>query len=122
MISQYMPVFAWLFVVLILFVSFKELKGNREGFRLIKDWSSRNQWQGKTTTATLVSWKQTKAMHNFDYFYTFVVSCDLDGSKEMYNAAGVVRISQAALLKKGQAVTIKYQGMPPKKIAVVEID
>jgi hypothetical protein len=121
-ISKYIPVITWLFVLFIFIVSLKGIKGNRRNFDLIKNWSSKDQWQGKTATAKLINWKQTQAMHNFDYFYTFVVSCNLDGREKIYNAAGVVKISQAALLKKGKNVTIKYQGVPPKKIAVIEID
>ncbi|AHG20860.1 hypothetical protein Z042_15550 [Chania multitudinisentens RB-25] len=119
---RYIPVIAWLFVVLIVIVAFKGIKVNKGDFRLIKDWSNKDQWQGQMMTAKLISWKQARAMHNFDYFYTFVISCDLEGREKTYNAAGVVKISQAALLKKGQSVTIKYQGVPPKKIAIIGMD
>ncbi|KFK97920.1 hypothetical protein IV04_02395 [Serratia sp. Ag1] len=112
----------WLFVVFFFIITIRGIKGNRGEFGLVKDWSSRNLWEGKVANAKLISWKQMQAMHNFDYFYIFVVDCDLDGVKKTYNAAGVVKISQAALLKKGQSVTVKYQGIPPKKIAVIEID
>lgn len=121
-VFRYVPVITWLFVALIIVITFRGIKVNKGDFRLIKDWSSKDQWQGRTTTAKLISWKQAQAMHNFDYFYIFVVSCDLDGREEIYNAAGVVKISQAASLKKGQEVIIKHQGTPPKKIAVIDID
>lgn len=104
------------------YFSFKGIKINKKESSEIKDWSSRDLWKGSVTTARLISWKQLQATHNIDYFYSFTVESELDGSLKQYSAAGVVKASEAGKLRKGLVVTIKHQGVPPKKMAVIGID
>ncbi|WP_234008604.1 hypothetical protein [Serratia sp. MYb239] len=113
-----------MFVIVLLYVyfSFKGIKINKKESSEIKDWSSRDLWKGSVTTARLISWKQLQATHNIDYFYSFTVESELDGSLKQYSAAGVVKASEAGKLRKGLVVTIKHQGVPPKKMAVIGID
>ncbi|CAE1151612.1 hypothetical protein ACWA06_15925 [Serratia rhizosphaerae] len=121
-ISEYASMAVWIVAIIIVFVSFKGIKVNKEGQEEIKNWSSQNLWNGDVASAKLVSWKQLQAKHNIDYFYSFTFECDLDGGTKKYNAAAVVKVSEASKLKKGLNLTIKYQGVPPKKIAVIGID
>ncbi|HGM6861995.1 TPA: hypothetical protein ACKQDZ_003352 [Serratia rubidaea] len=120
--SDYVSIAMCVIVLLIVFVSFKGVKVNKEGREEIKNWSSQNLWNGDVASAKLVSWKQLQAKHNIDYFYSFTFECDLDGSSKAYNAAAVVKVSEASKLKKGLNLTIKYQGIPPRKIAVIDVD
>ncbi|MHC5178145.1 hypothetical protein [Serratia rhizosphaerae] len=121
-ISEYASMAVWIVAIIIVFVSFKGVKVNKEGREEIKNWSSQSLWKGDVTSAKLVSWKQLQATHNIDYFYSFTVESELDGSLKQYSAAGVVKVSEAGKLRKGQVVTIKHQGVPPKKMAVIGID
>jgi hypothetical protein len=118
MMSQYLSVIAWVVVLLIVVIAVKGVRGNGDEFKLIKDWSSKNSWAGTLTAATLISWEQTKAMNNFDYFYVLTFKIDALGGQGKYRAAGVVKVAQASLLKKGMKLTVKYHGIPPTKIAV----
>lgn len=109
-------------VLIIIFCSFRGIKVNKDESREIKDWSSRDLWKGSISTARLISWKQLQATHNIDYFYSFTVESELDGSLKQYSAAGVVKASEVGKLRKGLVVIIKHQGVPPKKIAVIGVD
>ncbi|MBD8454838.1 hypothetical protein IG568_21205 [Serratia rubidaea] len=109
-------------VLLYVYVSFKGIKINKNESSEIKDWSSRDLWKGSVTTARLISWQQLQATHNIDYFYSFTVESELDGSLKQYSAAGVVKASEVGKLRKGLVVIIKHQGVPPKKIAVIGVD
>ncbi|MEB6338034.1 hypothetical protein [Serratia rhizosphaerae] len=120
--SDYISLSMFVIVLLHVYFSFKGIKINKNESSEIKDWSSRDLWKGSVTTARLISWKQLQATHNIDYFYSFTVESELDGSLKQYSAAGVVKASEAGKLRKGLVVTIKHQGVPPKKMAVIGID
>lgn len=120
--SDYISLSMFVIVLLYVYFSFKGIKINKKESSEIKDWSSRDLWKGSVTTARLISWKQLQATHNIDYFYSFTVESELDGSLKRYSAAGVVKASEAGKLRKGLVVTIKHQGVPPKKMAVIGID
>lgn len=120
--SDYISLSMFVIVLLYVYFSFKGIKINKKESSEIKDWSSRDLWKGSVTTARLISWKQLQATHNIDYFYSFTVESELDGSLKQYSAAGVVKASEAGKLRKGLVVTIKHQGVPPKKMAVIGID
>lgn len=121
-IQEFIDIFLVGVVLIIIFCSFRGIKVNKDESREIKDWSSRDLWKGSVSTARLISWKQLQATHNIDYFYSFTVESELDGNLKQYSAAGVVKASEAGKLRKGLVVTIKHQGVPPKKIAVVGVD
>ncbi|WP_332108035.1 hypothetical protein [Serratia rubidaea] len=120
--SDYISLSMFVIVLLYVYFSFKGIKINKNESREIKDWSSRNLWKGSISTARLISWKQLQATHNIDYFYSFTVESELGGSLKQYSAAGVVKASEVGKLRKGLVVTIKRQGIPPKKIAVIGVD
>lgn len=120
--SDYISLSMFVIVLLYVYVSFKGIKINKNESSEIKDWSSRDLWKGSVTTARLISWQQLQATHNIDYFYSFTVESELDGSLKQYSAAGVVKASEVGKLRKGLVVTIKHQGVPPKKIAVIGVD
>ncbi|MDC6116804.1 hypothetical protein [Serratia rubidaea] len=120
--SDYISLSMFVIVLLYVYFSFKGIKINKNESREIKDWSSRNLWKGSISTARLISWKQLQATHNIDYFYSFTVESELGGSLKQYSAAGVVKASEVGKLRKGLVVTIKHQGIPPKKIAVIGVD
>lgn len=121
-ISEYLDLVLLVVAILIVFVSFKGVKINRDDKHEIKNWTSQSLWKGNITSAKLISWKQLQATHNIDYFYSFTFESDIEGSPKQYSAAGVVKVSEAGGLKKGLNLKIKYQDIPPKKIAVVGID
>ncbi|WP_318531759.1 hypothetical protein [Serratia rubidaea] len=120
--SDYISLSMFVIVLLYVYVSFKGIKINKNESSEIKDWSSRDLWKGSVTTARLISWQQLQATHNIDYFYSFTVESELDGSLKQYSAAGVVKASEVGKLRKGLVVIIKHQGVPPKKIAVIGVD
>lgn len=120
--SDYISLSMFVIVLLYVYFSFKGIKINKNESSEIKDWSSRDLWKGSVTTARLISWQQLQATHNIDYFYSFTVESELDGSLKQYSAAGVVKASEVGKLRKGLVVIIKHQGVPPKKIAVIGVD
>lgn len=120
--SDYISLSMFVIVLLYVYFSFKGIKINKNESSEIKDWSSRDLWKGSVTTARLISWQQLQATHNIDYFYSFTVESELDGSLKQYSAAGVVKASEVGKLREGLVVTIKHQGVPPKKIAVIGVD
>ncbi|MDC6108671.1 hypothetical protein [Serratia rubidaea] len=120
--SDYISLSMFVIVLLYVYFSFKGIKINKNESSEIKEWSSRDLWKGSVTTARLISWQQLQATHNIDYFYSFTVESELDGSLKQYSAAGVVKASEVGKLRKGLVVIIKHQGVPPKKIAVIGVD
>jgi hypothetical protein len=120
--SEYISIAMCIVAVLVIVVSFKGVKVNQNDRSEIKNWTSQSLWKGNITSAKLISWKQLQATHNIDYFYSFTFESDIEGSPKQYSAAGVVKVSEAGGVKKGLDLKIKYQGIPPKKIAVVGID
>ncbi|AVJ19861.1 MULTISPECIES: hypothetical protein [Serratia] len=105
-----------------IFGSLRGLKGQGGDFTEIKNWLSRDRWKGDIKDASLVSWRQTNATNNFDYYFIFTFDANLDGEDKQYSAAAVVRASEIPKLKKGLPIIIKYDGNPPKKIAVMSVD
>lgn len=106
-------------VLLIVFVNLKGLKQPKNDYRLIKFCATQNSWAGNLQEAELLSWKQTKSTHKYDY-YIFSISLDINGSHKKVEAAAVVKVSEVPRLKKGLKVIVKYQGVNPNKIAVVD--
>ena len=121
-ISEHPFIFAWSVILVLVFISVKGLKGQKDDIKEIKNWSSRDLWKGELTTASLLSWKQTKATHNFDYFYILTFKANIFDRAQTYSAAGVVKASEISKLKSGLKLTVKYKGKPPTKMAVVDID
>ncbi|MGW1444226.1 hypothetical protein ACWA06_15935 [Serratia rhizosphaerae] len=121
-ISECPFIFAWSVIFTLVFISIRGLRGQKDDIKEIKNWIGRDLWKGSISTGRLISWKQLQATHNIDYFYSFTVESELDGSLKQYSAAGVVKASEAGKLRKGLVVTIKHQGVPPKKMAVIGID
>ncbi|BFO12670.1 hypothetical protein GGER_51800 [Serratia rubidaea] len=114
-ISEHPFIFAWSVIFILVFISIRGLRGQKDDIKEIKNWIGRDLWKGSVTTARLISWKQLQATHNIDYFYSFTVESELDGSLKQYSAAGVVKASEVGKLRKGLVVTIKHQGVPLRK-------
>ncbi|WBF45532.1 hypothetical protein [Serratia rubidaea] len=122
LISEHPFIFAWSVIFILVFISIRGLRGQKDNIKEIKNWIGRDLWKGSVTTARLISWQQLQATHNIDYFYSFTVESELDGSLKQYSAAGVVKASEVGKLREGLVVIIKHQGVPPKKIAVIGVD
>lgn len=106
--------------VLLIVVSLKGIKGQKEDSLEVKYWLSRNSWQGELETGTLQSWRQTSIVNNYDHYYLLAFEADIGGSQGIYKAATVLNASEVSKLRKGLSLTFKYQGVPPKKIAVID--
>ncbi|WP_203067048.1 hypothetical protein [Serratia sp. Tan611] len=98
------------------------LKGQGDDLIKIKYWLSKERWKGEIKEALLVSWRQTNATNNFDYYFVFVFEISVGGKNKQYSAAAVVRVSEVSKLKAGLPIIIKYDGVPPEKIAVMSVD
>jgi hypothetical protein len=105
----------------LIFISLRGLKGQKADMTEIKYWLSRDSWQGEVTTGTLREWKQTTTTHNFNPFFILTFDANLEGSVKQYKAAAVLKVSEIPQLKKGNPVVIKYQGIPPEKMAVLSM-
>lgn len=108
-------------MLVFIFICLKGLKGQKADITEIKYWLSRDSWQGEVTTGTLREWKQTTTTHNFDPFFIVTFDANLEGGVKQYKAAAVLKVSEIPQLKKGNPVVIKYQGIPPKKMAVLSM-
>ncbi|HBY9523154.1 TPA: hypothetical protein MJA18_000618 [Klebsiella aerogenes] len=110
------------FSFFLLFGSLRNLKGQGGDLTEIKNWLSRERWPGEIKNASLVSWRQTNATNNFDYYFVFTFEANIEGTTKQYNAAAVVRASEIPKLKPGLQLTIKHEGVPPKRMAVMDVD
>ena len=119
--SQHSNLIALGVILVFIFICLKGLKGQKEDVTEIRYWLSKDKWQGEVTTATLREWKQTSTTHNFDYFFIVTFDANLEGGVKQYKAAATLKVSEISQLKKGMPIVIKYQGVPPKKIAVLSM-
>ncbi|TDT59278.1 hypothetical protein [Kosakonia oryzendophytica] len=103
--------------------SVRGIKDKGETFTLLKNWAaiSHPQKKGEMAIGTLISWKQTSTMNNFDYYFIFTFEAEIEGKKKTYNAAAVVKVADISKLKKGLPMTFKYTGNPPDKLAVIDV-
>ncbi|WP_313353419.1 hypothetical protein [Kosakonia cowanii] len=116
-ITKYLHFIPWILVGLIVVSSLKGIKVNKEENTLIREWNTKDKWQGEVTAASIIDWKQLNVMRNFDYFYLFTLESNIGGKKTVLKAAGVIPVSQAKLIKNGASVVVKYS-IQPKKTAV----
>lgn len=72
------------------------LKGQGDDLIKIKYWLSKERWKGEIKEALLVSWRQTNATNNFDYYFVFVFEISVGGENKQYSAAAVVRVSEVS--------------------------
>jgi len=78
--------------VLGLFIMFSIFKPNKNELIGIKNWNTRDTWQGVTVTTEAKSWSQTETKYGNDFFYDFSVLLVIDGKeKNIYRE----RISKA---------------------------
>ncbi len=68
------------FSFFLLFGSLRSLKGEGGDLTEIKNWLSRERWPGEIKNASLVSWRQTKATNNFDYYFVFTFEANIEGT------------------------------------------
>ena len=120
-ISEYSGTIGVAVTVLIIFVSLRGLKGQKEDFQEIRDWLTKEKWQGELTTGSLKSWKQTSTTNNFDYYFIMTFEATIDGKINEHKAAAVVKASDIPKLKKGMPILVKYQNKAAGKMAVVEL-
>ncbi|WP_242430070.1 hypothetical protein [Kluyvera intermedia] len=120
-LSEHSNLIALSVMLVFIFVCLRGLKGQKTDVMEIKYWLSRDKWQGEVTTATLREWKQTSTMHNFNHFFIVTFDANLEGRVKQYKAAAALKVSEIPHLKKGMPIMIKYQGVPPKKIAVLSM-
>ncbi len=107
--------------LLIVFVSLRGLKGQKEDFQEIRDWLTKDKWQGELTTVSLKSWRQTSTTNNFDYYFIMTFEATIGGKTSDHKAAAVVKVSDVPKLKKGIPSLVKYQNKASGKMAVVEL-
>lgn len=121
-ITKYLHFIPWILVVLIVVSSLKGIKVNKEENTLIREWNTKDKWQGDMTVASIIDWKQLNVMRNFDYFYEFTLESTIGGKKTVLKAAGVIPVSQARLIKNGASVVLKYSLNPPKTAVEYIVD
>jgi hypothetical protein len=109
-------------MLIFIFICLRGLKGQKEDFREIRNWVARDNWKGDLAIGKLKEWKQTSTTNNFDHYYIFTIESDLSGEPKTYKAATVLKNAEVIKIKIDMPVTIKYQGVPPKRMAVMYVD
>ncbi|WP_312689289.1 hypothetical protein [Kosakonia sp.] len=122
-IHDAMPFFGFFFFIFFFIISVRGIKDKGETFTLLKNWAaiSHPQKKGEMAIGTLLNWKQTSTMNNFDYYFIFTFEAEIEGKKKTYDAAAVVKVADISKLKQGLPVTFKYTGNPPDKLAVLDV-
>ncbi|HBQ7845394.1 TPA: hypothetical protein L8R78_005151 [Klebsiella aerogenes] len=108
-------------MLIFIFICLRGLKGQKEDFSEIRNWVARDNWNGELAIGKLKEWKQTSTTNNFDHFYIFTIESNLSGEVQAYKAETVLKTSEVIKLKKDMPVMFKYQGVPPKKTAVMNV-
>lgn len=107
--------------VLGLFVMFSIFKPNKNELFEIKNWKTREEWQGEVITTEPKSWSQTDTKYGNDFFYNFKVPLTIAGKENILTAKGLVRPNDIHKLKKGVKVIVKYSDDIPTKVAVIDV-
>lgn len=111
---------AW--ALFIMFFPPVAIKKHNNDLTAITNWLNRERWEGGVKKASLISWRQTDATNNLDCYFIFTFNADLDGKIKQYSAATVVRLAEVEKLREGLSVTVKYDQIPPQKMAVISVD
>lgn len=104
-----------------LFVMFSIFKPNKNELIEIKNWKTREQWQGEMITTEPKSWSQTDTKYGNDFFYSFKVPLTIAGKESMHTGKGLVRPNDIHKLKKGIRVIVKYSEDTPPKVAIIDV-
>ncbi|MCU5771713.1 hypothetical protein N5923_08940 [Erwiniaceae bacterium BAC15a-03b] len=109
------------FFFLLIFSSLRGLKDSKGDLTKIKHWLNLRTGKGDLADGTLLSWHQTETTYGEDYLFLMTLLSNVEGEEKEYQAVGLVRASKIHLLKKTLPLTIKYQGTPPKKMSVINV-
>ncbi|MBI0552712.1 hypothetical protein [Pectobacterium parmentieri] len=120
--SDNLSLFAVGVKILIVFVSLKGLKGQKEDSIQIQQWLSREPWEGGTAQGKLKTWKQTTTTNNYNHYYILTFEFSFGGTPRNYSAVIVLNASEVIKLKKGVPLKIKHQEIPPENIAVLSVE
>ncbi|WIM55700.1 hypothetical protein P7T05_03820 [Pantoea anthophila] len=104
-----------------LFVMFLIFKPNKNELIEIKNWKTRDEWQGNVITIEPKSWSQTDTRYGNDFFYNFNVPLTVAGKEKVYSGKGLVRPNDIHKLKRGIRVIVKYNESNPPKVAIIDI-
>ncbi|AYH05902.1 hypothetical protein F6Q07_21495 [Pectobacterium parmentieri] len=121
-ISEYIAVLLVTFALITIFASFKGLKGQKEDSIQIQQWLTRESWKGEVAQGKLKTWKQITTTNNYNHYYILTFESSFNGMPENYSAAIVLNVTEVVKLKKDFPLVVKYQGVPPKKIAVLSVE
>ncbi|AOR65421.1 hypothetical protein [Pectobacterium wasabiae] len=103
------------------FIVISLFKPNKNELLGIKNWKTRDKWQGTTVTTEIKSWSQTETKYGNDFFYNFDFPIYLNGKEKLYTAKGLVRPNDIHKLRKGMEVVVKYNEDSPPKVAVIDV-
>ncbi|KAA9002630.1 hypothetical protein FJU30_03635 [Affinibrenneria salicis] len=120
-ISEYAVIIVIAITLSMLALALHGLKGSKKVIGETKDWLSRERWKGELRETKLKSWEQTNATYGMDHFYSFNFDLEVNGDLKEYCAAALIRANDICRLKKGLTIIVKYDEMPPKKIAVTDV-
>lgn len=108
--------------VLFIVVSFVLMKPNKAEIATLKDWTSRDRWEGDVTHAQLESWYQTDTKYGNDFLYDFYFNATLNNVTRKFKAKGLVRPDDIHKLKKGLVLVVKYGPGSPPRLAVLAVN
>jgi len=108
--------------VLGIIFAFSTLKPNKNEITTLRDWSSREKWDGKIIEASIETWHQTDTKYGNDFLYDFSFTAPINNINKKYVAKGLVRPNEIHKIQKGLTLIIKYNNDNPPRIAVVAID
>ncbi|ACX88207.1 hypothetical protein F6Q07_21485 [Pectobacterium parmentieri] len=103
------------------FIVISLFKPNKNELLGIKNWKTRDKWQGTIVTTEIKSWSQTETKYGNDFFYNFDFPIDLNGKKKLYTAKGLVGPNDIHKLRKGMGIIVKYNEDSPPKVAVIDV-
>lgn len=108
--------------ILGIILAFSTLKPNKDEVTTLRDWSSREKWNGQIIEASLESWHQTDTKYGNDFLYDFTFTATVNDTRKQYVAKGLVRPNEVHKIQKGLILVIKYNADNPPRIAVMAID
>ncbi|WP_380180334.1 hypothetical protein [Kalamiella sp. sgz302252] len=117
-LSEHAIKISWAIFILIIFISLRGLKDQKEDIGLVRDWKKRNEWPGEICQARLTAWRQTKIRYGLNYLFVLTFEYKM---KE-YNAITDIKPINMSRLKKNMEVMVKFDAFPPSRIAVIDID
>lgn len=108
--------------VLGVMLAFSTLKPNKNEITTLRDWTSREKWDGQIMKAQIEIWQQTDTKYGNDFLYDFTFTASINNVTKKYIGKGLVKPNEIHKVKKGLTLIIKYSNDNPPRLAVIAID